>query len=170
MEQKVLEAEMLALKMAEESERRAKEADQLKQDLQEARESERRAKQKLLEITSKSSYTQSMNSSTTALPTDLPSFNLISESLSFDFKDTDMKRLSMEIEKEKVEYMEKSKHLQEQLNELKTEIEALKLKERETALDILHNENASRGNSKHNTIKKLTLQSTKSRVAFFEEL
>ncbi|XP_062360135.1 merlin isoform X11 [Cinclus cinclus] len=153
MEQKVLEAEMLALKMAEESERRAKEADQLKQDLQEARESERRAKQKLLEITSKSSYT-SMNSSTTALSTDLPSFNLISESLSFDFKDTDMKRLSMEIEKEKVEYMEKSKHLQEQLNELKTEIEALKLKERETALDILHNENSSRGNSKHNTIKK----------------
>lgn len=42
-----------------------------------------------------------MNSSTTALPTDLPSYNLISESLSFDFKDTDMKRLSMEIEKEK---------------------------------------------------------------------
>ncbi|NWT61543.1 MERL protein, partial [Erythrocercus mccallii] len=156
MEQKVLEAEMLALKMAEESERRAKEADQLKQDLQEARESERRAKQKLLEITSKSSYTQSMNSSTTALPTDLPSFSLISESLSFDFKDTDMKRLSMEIEKEKVDYMEKSKHLQEQLNELKTEIEVLKHKERETALDILHNENSSRGNSKHNTIKKVS--------------
>ncbi|XP_074916023.1 merlin isoform X4 [Chelonoidis abingdonii] len=170
MEQKVVEAEMLALKMAEESERRAKEADQLKQDLQEARESERRAKQKLLEITSKSSYMQPMNSGMTVLPADLPSFNLISESLSFDFKDTDMKRLSMEIEKEKVEYMEKSKHLQEQLNELKTEIEALKLKERETALDILHNENADRGNSKHNTIKKLTLQSTKSRVAFFEEL
>lgn len=47
------------------------------------------------------SLQQSMNSSTTALPTDLPSYNLISESLSFDFKDTDMKRLSMEIEKEK---------------------------------------------------------------------
>uniref|UniRef100_A0A8C4P8B3 NF2, moesin-ezrin-radixin like (MERLIN) tumor suppressor n=1 Tax=Dromaius novaehollandiae TaxID=8790 RepID=A0A8C4P8B3_DRONO len=146
MEQKVLEAEMLALKMAEESERRAKEADQLKQDLQEARESERRAKQKAICVV--------IRFPTTALPTDLPSFNLISESLSFDFKDTDMKRLSMEIEKEKVEYMEKSKHLQEQLNELKTEIEALKLKERETALDILHNENTSRGNSKHNTIKK----------------
>lgn len=53
--------------------------------------------------------------------------------------------------------MEKSKHLQEQLNELKTEIEALKLKERETALDILHNENSDRGgtSSKHNTIKKV---------------
>lgn len=32
---------------------RAKEADQLKQDLQEAKESERRAKNKLLEITSR---------------------------------------------------------------------------------------------------------------------
>lgn len=58
---------------------------------------------------------------------------------------------------DRVEYMEKSKHLQEQLNELKTEIEALKLKERETALDILHNENSDRGgsSSKHNTIKKV---------------
>ncbi|XP_072456129.1 merlin isoform X3 [Notamacropus eugenii] len=170
MEQKVLEAEMLALKMAEESERRAKEADQLKQDLQEARESERRAKQKLLEITSKASYPPPVSSSTTALPPDAPSFGLMGESPSFDFKDTDMKRLSMEIEREKVEYMEKSKHLQEQLNELKTEIEALKLKERETALDIVHSESSDRGGSKHNTIRKLTLQSTKSRVAFFEEL
>uniref|UniRef100_A0A670Z545 FERM domain-containing protein n=1 Tax=Pseudonaja textilis TaxID=8673 RepID=A0A670Z545_PSETE len=164
MEQKVLEAEMLALKMAEESERRwAKEADQLKNDLQESRDSERRAKQKLLEITSKSSYTP-VNASTTALPADMSTFGIISESLSFDFKDNDMKRLSMEIEKEKVEYMEKSKHLQEQLNELKTEIEALKLKERETTMDILHSENHDRGN-----IQKLLcfLQSTPvSRLAF----
>ncbi|XP_030101505.1 merlin isoform X2 [Mus musculus] len=171
MEQKVLEAEVLALKMAEESERRAKEADQLKQDLQEAREAERRAKQKLLEIATKPTYPP-MNPIPPPLPPDIPSFDIIADSLSFDFKDTDMKRLSMEIEKEKVEYMEKSKHLQEQLNELKTEIEALKLKERETALDVLHSESSDRGgpSSKHNTIKKLTLQSAKSRVAFFEEL
>ncbi|XP_060221564.1 merlin isoform X4 [Meriones unguiculatus] len=155
MEQKVLEAEVLALKMAEESERRAKEADQLKQDLQEAREAERRAKQKLLEMAAKPTYPP-MNPIPAPLPPDIPNFDIIGDSLSFDFKDTDMKRLSMEIEKEKVEYMEKSKHLQEQLNELKTEIEALKLKERETALDILHNENSDRGStsSKHNTIKK----------------
>ncbi|XP_041095977.1 merlin isoform X2 [Polyodon spathula] len=153
MEQKVLEAEMLALKMAEESERRAKEAEHLKQDLQEARESERRAKHKLLEITSKSAYTTT-NSNANALPTDVPSFNFSGDNLTFDFKDTDMKRLSMEIEKEKVEYMQKSKNLQEQLNELKTEIESLKLKERETPLDILHNENADKGTSKQSTIKK----------------
>lgn len=39
---------------------RAKEADQLKQDLQEAREAERRAKQKLLEITTKPTYLVSL--------------------------------------------------------------------------------------------------------------
>ncbi|XP_026866406.2 neurofibromin 2a (merlin) isoform X3 [Electrophorus electricus] len=168
-EQKKLEAEMLALKMAEESERRAKEAEQLKQDLQEARESERRAKHKLLEITSKSAYPV-RSLSPGSLPPDLPNLSFSTECLSFDFKDTDMKRLSMEIEKEKVEYMEKSKHLQEQLNELKTEIESLKLKERETHLDILHNENTERGTSKQSNFKKQTLQSAKSRVAFFEEL
>ncbi|XP_075685975.1 merlin isoform X3 [Rhinoderma darwinii] len=167
MEQKVLETEMLALKMAEESERRSKEAEQLKQDLQEARESERRAKQKLLEITSKTAYTQAAGTSSSSVPpVDVPSFSMLGDSLPYDFKDTDMKRLSMEIEKEKVEYMEKSRHLQEQLNELKTEIESLKLKERESAMDIMH-ENAG---SKQNTIKKLTLQSTQCRVAFFEEL
>ncbi|XP_067861830.1 NF2, moesin-ezrin-radixin like (MERLIN) tumor suppressor a isoform X2 [Heptranchias perlo] len=153
MEQKVLEAEVLALKMAEESERRAKEAEQLKQDLQDARESERKAKQKLIEITSKSSYTP-LSSNTTSMPTEIPSLNFETDSFTFDFKDTDMKRLSMEIEKEKVEYMEKSKHLQEQLNELKTEIEALKLKERETPLDVIHNENSETGNNKYNTLKK----------------
>ncbi|XP_043924393.1 merlin isoform X2 [Protopterus annectens] len=152
MEQKVLETEMLALKMAEESERRAKEADQLRQDLLDAREAEQRAKQRLLDI-SKSTYMPT-SPSVNSLPLDVPSFGFNSDSLSFDFKDTDMKRLSMEIEKEKVEYMEKSKHLQEQLNELKTEIEALKLKERETPLDIMHNENMERGNNKYSTIKK----------------
>uniref|UniRef100_A0A672IHD4 FERM domain-containing protein n=1 Tax=Salarias fasciatus TaxID=181472 RepID=A0A672IHD4_SALFA len=133
MEQKMLEAEMLALKMAEESERRAKEAEQLKQDLQEARDSERRAKNKLLEITSRTVYT-----STAAAPGGMPQeLSFSRENLSFDFKDTDMKRLSMEIEKEKVEYMEKSKHLQEQLNELKTEIESLKLKDKQKSPPLL---------------------------------
>uniref|UniRef100_A0A673YXI4 NF2, moesin-ezrin-radixin like (MERLIN) tumor suppressor n=1 Tax=Salmo trutta TaxID=8032 RepID=A0A673YXI4_SALTR len=162
MEQKMLEAEMMALKMADESERRAMEADQLKQDLQEARDSERRAKHKLLEITSKSTYSVTPS----AVPGDVmpPDLSFSRENLSFDFKDTDMKRLSMEIEKEKVEYMEKSKHLQEQLNELKTEIESLKLKERETPLDILHNENTEKGTSKHSNFKKHSSRSAQSKL------
>ncbi|GAA6069601.1 NF2, moesin-ezrin-radixin like (MERLIN) tumor suppressor a isoform X1, partial [Tachysurus ichikawai] len=100
---------------------------------------------------SPSPHLQAMALPSNILPSDL-SFSM--ENLSFDFKDTDMKRLSMEIEKEKVEYMEKSKHLQEQLNELKTEIESLKLKEQETHLDILHNENTERGTSKQSNFKK----------------
>ncbi|XP_019741347.1 merlin isoform X1 [Hippocampus comes] len=165
MEHKMLEADRMALKMADQSQRRAKEAEQLKQDLLEARQSEQRAKHKLLEITSRVYMYP-------APPMDCmpPELSFSKENVSFDFKDTDMKRLSMEIEKEKVEYMEKSKHLQEQLNELKTEIESLKLKERQTPLDVVHDHNAERGTSKHSTFKKLTLQSTKSRVAFFEEL
>lgn len=51
--------------------------------------------------------------------------------------------------------MEKSKHLQEQLNELKTEIESLKMKERETPLDIIHNQNTEQGTSKHSNFKKV---------------
>lgn len=54
--------------------------------------------------------------------------------------------------------MEKSKHLQEQLNELKTEIESLKLKERETPLDIIHNQNAEQGTSKQSNFKKVISQ------------
>lgn len=42
---------------------------------------------------------------------DILSFNFIGDSLFFDFKDIDMKWFFMEIEKEKVEYMEKSKYL-----------------------------------------------------------
>lgn len=58
----------------------------------------------------------------------------------------------------RVEYMEKSKHLQEQLNELKTEIESLKLKERETPLDIIHNQNTEQGTSKQSNFKKVIFQ------------
>uniref|UniRef100_A0A8B9R8U5 NF2, moesin-ezrin-radixin like (MERLIN) tumor suppressor n=1 Tax=Astyanax mexicanus TaxID=7994 RepID=A0A8B9R8U5_ASTMX len=111
MEQKMREAEQLAVKLVEQSERRSKEADHLKQDLNEAKDAERRAKQKLIEITK------------TTYPMPAPH--------RLDFKDPDMKRLSMEIERERLEYMEKSKHLQDQLKELKSEIESLKLEEQQ---------------------------------------
>uniref|UniRef100_A0A671TX98 NF2, moesin-ezrin-radixin like (MERLIN) tumor suppressor b n=1 Tax=Sparus aurata TaxID=8175 RepID=A0A671TX98_SPAAU len=122
MEQKMREAEQLAVKLVEQSERRLKEADHLKQDLTEAKDAERRAKQKLLEIT-KTTY---------PVPSD---FAYESASTRLDFKDSDMKRLSMEIERERLEYMEKSKHLQDQLKELKTEIESLKLEEQQQQAD-----------------------------------
>ncbi|XP_057677753.1 NF2, moesin-ezrin-radixin like (MERLIN) tumor suppressor b isoform X2 [Corythoichthys intestinalis] len=140
MEQKMREAEQLAVKLVEQSERRLKEADHLKQDLSEAKDAERRAKQKLLEIT-KTTYPLIAAYSTPPAPVAVPSrapaaapeddSTYESTSARLDFKDSDMKRLSMEIERERLEYMEKSKHLQDQLKELKSEIESLKLEEQQ---------------------------------------
>ncbi|XP_042194710.1 merlin-like [Callorhinchus milii] len=165
MEQKMREAELIAVKLVEESERRSKEADQLKQDLNEAREAERRAKQRLLEIT-KPTYPL-IASYSAHPPADVGDLNLETGSFKFEFKDSDMKRLSMEIERERVEYMEKSKRLQEQLKELKTEIETLKLEEQHGGLPgptstALH----------FPPLGNLNLQSVaaKTQVAFLEEL
>ncbi|XP_028823484.1 NF2, moesin-ezrin-radixin like (MERLIN) tumor suppressor b [Denticeps clupeoides] len=131
MEQKMREAEQLAVKLVEQSERRSKEADHLKQDLNEAKDAERRAKQKLLEI-SKTTY---QAAPACAGPPVSPDSDASADGsfLRMDFKDSDMKRLSMEIERERLEYMERSKHLQDQLKELKSEIESLKLEEQQQA-------------------------------------
>ncbi|XP_069768174.1 NF2, moesin-ezrin-radixin like (MERLIN) tumor suppressor b isoform X2 [Narcine bancroftii] len=170
MEQKMREAELIAVKLVEESERRSKEAEQLKQDLNEAREAERRAKHRLLEIT-KPSYPV-IASYSAHPPADVGDLNLESGSFKFDFKDTDMKRLSMEIERERVEYMEKSKHLQEQLKELKTEIEALKLEERHANMGIPSTETMEFSDNAYTPLSNLNLQSVtaKTQVAFLEEL
>ena len=50
--------------------------------------------------------------------------------------------------------MEKSKHLQEQLKELKSEIEVLKVEEKQDEYDRLHEEKVQNGESS----KKLTLK------------
>lgn len=55
----------------------------------------------------------------------------------------------------RVEYMEKSKHLQEQLKELKSEIEVLKVEEKETDLDRLHESSIQRGDSKYSTLRQV---------------
>uniref|UniRef100_A0A671TY46 NF2, moesin-ezrin-radixin like (MERLIN) tumor suppressor b n=1 Tax=Sparus aurata TaxID=8175 RepID=A0A671TY46_SPAAU len=131
MEQKMREAEQLAVKLVEQSERRLKEADHLKQDLTEAKDAERRAKQKLLEITKTTYPVPYSTPPAPPAPPEASDFAYESASTRLDFKDSDMKRLSMEIERERLEYMEKSKHLQDQLKELKTEIESLKLEEQQ---------------------------------------
>lgn len=54
-----------------------------------------------------------------------------------------------------MEYLEKSKTLQEQLKELKSEIEVLKVEEKQTHLDRLHEENVQRGDTKYQTLRKV---------------
>ena len=52
--------------------------------------------------------------------------------------------------------MEKSKNLQEQLKDLKTEIEVLKVEEKQTDLDRLHEESIQRGETKYSTLRKVS--------------
>lgn len=69
-----------------------------------------------------------------------------------------------------VEYMEKTKQVQNQLRTLRSEIELLKIEENQCALDIISAEQLRAGETKYSTLKKLKSGSTKARVAFFEEL
>lgn len=71
----------------------------------------------------------------------------------------------------RVEYLEKSKQVQTQLQTLRSEIELLKIEENQCVLDIISAEQIRAGETKYSTLKKLkTGNSTKARVAFFEEL
>lgn len=190
MERKAREAEQLAARMIEESERRAQEAHQLKGELFQARLAEKQAKEKLLGIFRSPYDVQPYENSvvvsevptiaTGSLPAglDQSSFGLDTSSLlhspvsmSCDFTtDSDMAQLSKEIEKERVEYLEKSKHLAEHLQELKSEIEVLKVENKLTSMDLIYEDNVMRGENKYSTLRKTKSGSTKARVAFFEEL
>ncbi|KAL3272225.1 hypothetical protein HHI36_022708 [Cryptolaemus montrouzieri] len=191
LERKTREAEMLTARLVEESERRASEANKLKEELLRAREAEKLAKEKLLDFLSRNAFTGSNNvgsisSSVSTLyapplsPPLTPDINLLDNdnsallNLSLNSYDllqnADADQLSLEIEKERVDYLEKSKHLQNQLRELRSEIAVLKVGDKQTDFDQLHDEQIKLGENKYSTLKKSKSGSTKSRVAFFEEL
>ncbi|XP_069135893.1 merlin-like [Argopecten irradians] len=181
MEYRAREAEMIATKILEDSERRAVEAEQLKMDLVQAKINEQSAKEKLMEVARVSPYTQQAMYGLHSLPSDLAELQLEEPQID-DEQDLpteascdllgagDMDQLSIEIEKEREEYMEKSKHLQEQLKELKTEIEVLKVEENETELDRQHDEKIRRGDTKYSTLRQAKATTTQARVQFFEDL
>ena len=75
--------------------------------------------------------------------------------LHFHFLGGDMEALSLEIEREKFEYLEKSKHLQDQLETFKSEIDDLKLDEQVTELDKFHSQQQTQGENKYSTIQKV---------------
>ncbi|XP_076345628.1 LOW QUALITY PROTEIN: merlin-like [Tachypleus tridentatus] len=190
LERKAQESELLATRMVEESQRRSKELEQVRQELVKARLAERQAREKLTEVLKNpyhnsnpprdfllelpkefSDYIPSTGISpgSNGIPNTgiCPGSNGISCDLTVD---TDMEQLTLQIERERVEYLEKSKHLQEQLRELKSEIEVLKLEDKLTPLDYIYEDNAVRGENKYSTLRKSKSGSTRARVAFFEEL
>lgn len=177
LERKTREAERLTARLVDESERRAVEAQRLKDELLTARLAEKHAKEKLLQflsapappspavvtnlypMSSHSMLSPDLPSQLETLPSDLSPYELVING--------NMEQLSLEIEKERVEYLEKSKHLQEQLRELRSEIEVLKVDEKSSELDALHDEQVRLGENKYSTLRKVKAGSTKARAAFF---
>ncbi|KAG8587488.1 hypothetical protein GDO81_005685 [Engystomops pustulosus] len=175
MEKKMRESDMITMKLLQESDRRAKEVEMLEQDLQKAREAERITKQRLLELGNicQPSPTKGLTQDTSENDNKIPRQDV----------DTEYKRLSLEIEKERyvvcnsanicitnsikpqklkkcpeglrnvkqencvdfinafcrMDYLEKSKRLENQLNELKLEIQALKQEDRHMTTPRLWN-------------------------------
>ncbi|XP_014661700.1 PREDICTED: merlin-like [Priapulus caudatus] len=197
MEQKAREAEMIARQMVEDSEQRAQEADMLKEELIKARIAEKVARDRLASLAESAGFTYSVPrndyavqaSSFVVPPSGLSGITSVSlpvvaeEDLCHDDagsagettelmmeQDMAIEDLSLEIERERVEYVERSRSLQDQLNDLKSEIEELKLEDRQTSMDRLHEENHQNGETKFITLKKIRSGTTRARVAFFEEL
>ena len=77
--------------------------------------------------------------------------------------DYDVEKLAQEVEKERNEYLEKSKLIQNQLR-------GLRVDEKSTALDKIYEEKENRGETKYSTLRRTKSGSTKARVSFFEEL
>ncbi|KAL8614045.1 hypothetical protein ACOMHN_023280 [Nucella lapillus] len=185
MEHRMREAELIATKLVEDSERRVMESELLKEELLKARTAERIAKTTLLDLSRTNTTAPSyqlpysqlhMLSSdlSAALHLDTPALNSAStpdmSEVSCDLITGDMDQLNLDLEKERIDCIEKSRHLQERLKELKTEMEDMRADTHLTNLDRLHEESLQRGDNKYSTLQKISASSSKARVAFFEEL
>uniref|UniRef100_A0A915KCU6 Moesin/ezrin/radixin homolog 1 n=1 Tax=Romanomermis culicivorax TaxID=13658 RepID=A0A915KCU6_ROMCU len=195
MEYKAREAELMAARVIEESEKRKKESDRLKEELIRARQAEKIAKEKLFEVsqnrpTFHNFYSRHINGYEMAVADNQP-YGFCpnayipavygNSSLNFDqhhqqmsnnglaystapFNDVDIRYLSDEIEKERQEYNQKSKHMQEQLSELKCEIDGLKFEDRQTQLDRIYSEALQQGDNKYATLKRVMLSKVENSV------
>ncbi|KFD53600.1 hypothetical protein M513_05516 [Trichuris suis] len=166
MERKAREAELIATRMVEESETRTREAEKLKQDLVRARHAEQLARSKLQEVIANpyspvpflNPYEGMQQQVYQPYPCPHPTeFRPYANPVSPDIMvaERDIKSLSAEIEKERTEYLRKSKLLQEQLTELRSEIEGLKVEERQTDFDRAYQESLQTGDDKYATLRKL---------------
>ncbi|KAK2714705.1 hypothetical protein QYM36_009060 [Artemia franciscana] len=184
-ERRMREAELLAAQMLEEAERRVNEAEYLKVQLSQAKMAERQAKERLVQycqvpvLASQPTvpvlplYSQSRAPSVD-VASDIQGLRLNDRSpdllSTYQIDNSEVDTLAIQIEKERVEYLEKSKHLHEQLKELRSEIDILKVEDKQSILDQLHQEHKRGGEDKYSTLRKTQSGSTHTRVAFFEEL
>ncbi|KAJ8972854.1 hypothetical protein NQ317_010278 [Molorchus minor] len=188
LERKTREAEMLTARLVEESEKRAAEASKLKDELLKARAAEKQAKEKLLDFLSRttsyngSTYNGSDNGRHLYHPGYSPELAILdsdaSTSPDFNLNVTSYDLIAhadadqlLEIEKngklKLVDYLEKSKHLQNQLLELRCEIAVLKVGDKQSDYDQLHDEQVKLGENKYSNLKKSKSGSTKKQSCIF---
>jgi merlin len=154
----------------EDSQKRVAEAERLKNELINARVAEKEAKEKLL------TFLSATISSPSPMP--IPSVQLLTpdrylsvstqsltesntydepvEINSYELDNGDINDISLEIEKERTEYLAKSKQVQSQLKDLRSEIEMLKISESE--FDRINTEQLKLGENKYSTLKKALKQ------------
>lgn len=133
MEQKMMDADRITVKLINETERRTKEVELLEQELLKAREKKQLRKQSFPDLGAPAHHVVSKSPNDTA---DIFSDNRGPRQ---DSTEADFKRLSLEIEKERLDYLEKSMQLEKQLNELKVEIQTLKQEDRSMSMLSLWN-------------------------------
>nr|BAF49216.1 Mt-merlin [Molgula tectiformis] len=83
---------------------------------------------------------------------------------------SEMQHLSQEIEKERMEYQAKSKHIEQQLAMLKTEIEGLKVDEKMTPLDHMYTENSLKGAVKYQSLNQAKESTPEQRLQLYNKL
>jgi merlin protein len=163
----------------------------LKNELINARIAEKEAKEKLLTFLSRATLASPPPIAPTALTVPIQTLltpdgflSLSSQSLnetgqiyddttmdmvSYDLQENgDISDISLEIEKERIEYLTKTKQVASQLKGLRSEIEMLKISESE--FDKINAEQLRLGENKYSTLKKAIKSSTRNKVAFYEEL
>ena len=158
LESHIQNADITIQQILQDSEMRAREGALLRQELDQARQSEKNATDKLFQITT--------NPQMIPYITKSQKQTLIISGMIEGEATEDIKLL----QKERVDYLEKSHHLQQQLTELKTEIEGLKVTGSQDMLDRIHFENVGKGETKYSTMQKLQAASTNSRVQVCQRL
>lgn len=159
----------------EESQKRASEADRLKNELINARVAEKEAKEKLLtflsatiaspapmqvpavQIFTPDRFLSISSQSLNEINAGTNNYDDTVENNSYELVvNSDINEISLEIEKERTEYLAKSKQVQSQLKDLRSEIEMLKISESE--FDRINNEQLKLGENKYSTLKKALKQ------------
>ncbi|XP_068680991.1 merlin-like isoform X2 [Montipora foliosa] len=149
-------AEERLKRVLQEAEVGKREALILKEDLMKSRQAERLAKQKLVEFTSSPDLFSRYSDPREIIADIDRSVNQLT--------DGEVNQLSREYERER------NRNIQQQLKDLKTQMEGLKIDDRQTRWDHIHDENMRRGENKYSTLQKIQTETSTARIQFFEEL